>query len=278
MVRKSDKSAGRAVTISESIDEISAAEFMAEVSPPAEPQARAELNSLLDKVSPFPTATTDTILNKILGTEVDNIQPKKRGRKPKQSSSSNSDFALDALARETTLLPVPEPTPIDVDEEKAKVLSKINLNVMNFEPILRDVLRPSKEEFLKVLPKKGLGELRTILKMLEHTRSVNNTANQLKGMVLMGASGIEMVTSQFGLKTAGYAAMVKSQEEEIQCILREIAMERVDDLKKFQRPEVRLALLMTTTLMAVDSRGRLNELRQYSEAVPTTMEQTYSSL
>ena len=269
MPRKSSKVEGRTVALDEFIPEQKAEEFMAEVSAPVEPEKKVELNSLLDKLVPRHAEekgeTTD-IIDRILATQ----PPKKKGRSKKVEPAPAPVFE--------NILPVPVQEVVDIDEEKAKVLSKIQLNVSNFEVVLRDILRPNKEDFLKTLTKKGLPELRVILKTIEHTRAVNNTANQLKGMVLMGASGVEMITSQLGLKTQGYSHMIRAQEEEIQSILREIALERVDELKKYQRPEVRLTLLLTTTLMAVDSRNRMAEFRQMAQPAPANAEEKYADL
>lgn len=269
MPRKSSKVEGKTVALDEFIGEQKAEEFMAEVSAPVEPEKKVELNGLLDKMVPRPQEekgeTTD-IIDRILSAE----PPKKKGRSKKAAAAPQPLFE--------SILPMPVQEVVDVDEEKAKVLSKIQMNVSNFEVVLRDILRPSKEEFVKSLTKKGLAELRVILKTIEHTRAVNNTANQLKGMVLMGASGVEMITSQLGLKTQGYSHMIRAQEEEIQSILREIALERVDELKKYQRPEVRLTLLLTTTLMAVDSRNRMAEFRQMAQPAPANAEEKYADL
>ena len=258
------------LTLTDTIDEKHADEFMAEVSAPVEPEKKVELNNLLDNLMPQPPAERDAptdILDRILAT-----QPKKRGRKPGKKSSATS--FLESLE----IAPQPKFVDIDVDKEKADVLAKIYLNCNNFELVLRDIIRPNKEEYLKGMAKKSLGELRGILRLLEQTRTVNNSANQLKHMVFMGASGIEMVSQSIGMKTQGYGNMIRAQEEEIQSILREIALENADRLQKYQSPTVRLTLLMTTTLLAVDSRGRQQEFRQMNAPPPPGVEERYSGL
>jgi hypothetical protein len=251
---------------------------MAEVSAPLEPEKKVELNSILDSLVPQPPADRDAptdILDRILATEVKG----KRGRKPgsgKGKKSSAVSF-LDNLEINASSVSAPAEI-VDVDKDKADVLAKIYLNCNNFEVVLRDVLRPSKDDFLKGMPKKSLGELRGILRLLEHTRTVNNSANQLKHFVYMGASAIEMGTQSFGMKTQGYANMMRAQDEEVQSILREIALENADRLQKYQSPTVRLTLLMTTTLLAVDSRGRQQEFRQMNAPPPPGVEQRYSGL
>jgi hypothetical protein len=266
------------ITLGDTIDEKHADEFMAEVSAPVEPEKRVELNNVLDSLVPQAPAERDAptdILDRILAT-----QPKaKRGRKAGSGKKSSAVSFLEGLD-----LPPTTPRPssvlehVDADKEKADVLAKIYLNCNNFELVLRDIIRPNKEEYLKGMPKKSLGELRGTLRLLEQTRSVNNSANQLKHVIFMGASGIEMGSQAIGMKTQGYANMIRAQEEEIQSILREIAMENADKLQKYQSPAVRLTLLMTTTLLAVDARGRQYEFQQMNAPPPPGVEQRYSGL
>jgi hypothetical protein len=256
------------LTIDDTIDENHASEFMAEVSAPVEPEKKVELNNLLDNLVPQRPADKDAptdILERILASE-----PKKRKGKSKKTASF-----LESLE----LAPRPQPLEVvDTDKEKADVLAKIYMNCNNFELVLKDILRPSKDDYLKGMAKKSLGELRGILRLLEHTRTVNNSANQLKHVVFMGASGVEMLSQTFGMKTQGYSQMIRAQEEEIQSILREIALENADKLQKYQSPTVRLTLLMTTTLLAVDARGRQQQFQQMNAPPPPGVEERYSGL
>ena len=263
------------ITLTDTIDENHANEFMAEVSSPLEPEKKVELNTLLDNLVPQTPADRDAptdILDRILATEV---KPK-RGRKSGSGKKSSAVSFLDNL--EISMPTTPRPEPVDADKEKADVLAKIYLNCNNFELVLRDIIRPNKEDYLKGMAKKSLGELRGTLRLLEQTRTVNNSANQLKHLVFMGASGIEMASQTFGMKTQGYGNMIRAQEEEIQSILREIALENADKLQKYQSPAVRLTLLMTTTLLAVDARGRQYEFQQMNAPPPPGAEERYSGL
>lgn len=267
------------LVLSDTIDEKHADEFMAEVSAPVEPEKKVELNNLLNNLVPQTPADRDApmdILDRILGTE-----PKaKRGRKSgsgKGKKSSAVNFLEGLEIAPTTPRPVALEH-VDADKEKADVLAKIYLNCNNFELVLRDIIRPNKEEYLKGMARKSLGELRGTLRLLEQTRSVNNSANQLKHFIFMGASGIEMASQAVGMKTQGYSNMIRAQEEEIQSILREIAMENAERLQKYQSPTVRLTLLMTTTLLAVDARGRQQEFHQMNAPPPPGAEERYSGL
>ena len=91
---------------------------------------------------------------------------------------------------------------------------------------------------------------------------------------------IEVATKRFGMRTEGYAQALQAQEVELQMILREIAVERAESLSKFQRPEIRLAVLLSTTLLGLDNANRLADLRQEAKAAPVTplVEETYRDL
>lgn len=173
----------------------------------------------------------------------------------------------------------PKKTPDD-PAEKAALISKITVNVNAFEPLLRDFLKPTRQAYLEALPKKSVADLDLMLKTLEHSRTVGNMANQLKHLVFIGATAVEVATKRFGMRTEGYAQALQAQEVELQMILREIAVGRAESLSKFQRPEIRLAVLLSTTLLGLDNANRLADLRQEAKATPVTplVEETYRDL
>ena len=92
---------------------------------------------------------------------------------------------------------------------------------------------------------------------MEDTRTIATATIQLKHMLVLGAQFTEMATVSVGLKSQGFAQNILSQEEEITLCLRELALERVDSFKQLQRPELRLAMLFSTTLLATDQANRL---------------------
>jgi len=145
-------------------------------------------------------------------------------------------------------------------EERAALISRIVMNVETFGPLLTEHLKPNKDAFLTSLHKRGTADLQTQLAVLERSRTVANAANQMRHLLYMGASGVELAASKVGLKASGYAQAVRAQDEEIRMCLREIAMERAESFTRIQRPEVRLAMVFATTLLAVDSSNRMKEL------------------
>jgi hypothetical protein len=63
-------------------------------------------------------------------------------------------------------------------------------------------------------------------------------------------------------------------------ILKEIVMDKLDSLQKLQRPELRLAMLFSTTLLATDSANRIKEAsrKQLEATVSADTQQKHSDL
>lgn len=164
--------------------------------------------------------------------------------------------------------------------DKATLIAKITLNVNTFESLLKDFIQPNRETYLALLPKKSVPELEIIFKTLEHSRIVANSANQLKHMLFLGASALELATRSIGLKTQGYAQALRAQEDEIRMILQEIAIERAETMAKYQRPEVRLAVILTSTLMSMDNANRMRELNKsvIDKPLEAAVEEQYKDL
>jgi hypothetical protein len=96
----------------------------------------------------------------------------------------------------------------------------------------------------------------------------------MKYLLYGGANFIELGTQRFlGLKTQGYAQQLRQQEAEIQSCLREIAINNVESYKKIEKPEMRLATVLVTTLLATDSRNRLEGMRNEFKNKPVSSEQ-----
>lgn len=158
----------------------------------------------------------------------------------------------------------------DDPARKADVIGKITFNVNTFESLLSDVIRGDKDRFLNGLEKHTVASLEITLKTIETTRSVKNIANQFMNIFAMGSSFVEMGTQRFlKMNTQGFTqAMLQTQQDELRLIMTELAMEQKDKLQKIQRPEVRLAMIMTTTLMAVSNQNNLNSLKTKGQPAP----------
>ena len=146
--------------------------------------------------------------------------------------------------------------------DPALLISQIQMNVENFGPLLKNIVQPDAEAFMASLYSKSLPELTMLLKVIEKTRFVGNLTNQFKHLFWMGTSAVEMGTQLMGLQSQGLSQALRAQDEEIQMILKEMALERADSFATAQRPEVRLGFLVSTTLLSVDAMNRARALRQ----------------
>ena len=160
----------------------------------------------------------------------------------------------------------------DDPDSKAALIGKITINANAFEPLLVDHLLPTKDAYLQGLSKRSEEDLVVQLRTLEYARTVGNLTNQMKHLTYLGVSTVELFGSKVGLKTQGYAEAVKAQEREIQMILKEVAMERAEVWGKAQRPELRLAMVLANTLLAIDNQNRSRAL-QTAQINETTSKQ-----
>ena len=143
---------------------------------------------------------------------------------------------------------------------KADLIAKITMNVEAFEPLLGSVVQPNRQSFVSSLYGKNERDLHVLLAVINKTRTLANVTNQLKGTLYMAAQGMEAITTKFiKMKTEGFAQAIMSQDEEIKMILKEMVMEQMESFDKYQRPELRLALLFSTTLLMTDSANRMKE-------------------
>jgi hypothetical protein len=157
---------------------------------------------------------------------------------------------------------------VEDPQKKPDIIAKIVFNVNNFESLLTDITKGDKDAFLKSLDKMNVSNLEATLRTIETTRSVKNLTNQFMHFFFMGTSFVEVGTTQYlGMNTKGYTMMLQqTSSDEIRMIMQELAMEQKDKFQKIQRPEVRLAMIMTTSLLAVNSQNTLVELRQRQQS------------
>jgi hypothetical protein len=162
----------------------------------------------------------------------------------------------------------PPPAPIVVKPplDAAQMIARIQMNVENFAPLLTHIIRPDADEFMKVLYYKSEDELRILLKVIERARLVGNMANQFKHMFWMTTGALEAGAPFIGVNASGLSQALRVQDQEIQLILKEMALERADSFEHAQRPEVRLAFLVSTTLLSVDSLNRMRGAQRAQKA------------
>ena len=107
-----------------------------------------------------------------------------------------------------------------------------------------------------------------LLRVIERARLVGNMTNQFKHIFWMTTSALEAGAPIIGVKAQGLNQALRVQQEEIQLILKEMALDRADSFEQAQRPEIRLAFLVSTTLLSVDGLNRMKHVRRAPEPEP----------
>jgi hypothetical protein len=152
---------------------------------------------------------------------------------------------------------------------KGQMIAQITMNVNNFEPLLTDFLKPSKDSFLTGIQKKSCSELEVLLKTMETTRSVANLTNQFMHFFYLGTNVVEIGTTHYlGMDTQGFSMALRQQHEEIQMIMKEMCMNKVESFKKVTTPEIRLAMIMTTTLIGVNAQNSMRKMQKVDVPKP----------
>jgi hypothetical protein len=142
--------------------------------------------------------------------------------------------------------------------ERNALEQRIILNIENFAPIFHFI--KDKDAFIRSVPNKSMAELQSLLKTLENTRTTVNLSNQMKNTFYMATRGTEMVGMMFlGLKTQGFTEQLMTQQQELDMIFREIAIDYAPMFAITTKPELRLGMIFAMTLMQTDSTNRLKE-------------------
>ena len=148
--------------------------------------------------------------------------------------------------------------------------------ILDRGPLLGSIVQPDRATYLKGLFSKSEKDLAEVLEVIHKTRTLANVTNQLRHTLYMAAQGTEALTTRLlKMKTDGFAQSLRTQDEEIRMILKEMVMVKLDSLQKLQRPELRLAMLFSTTLLATDSANRMKEASRHkleAKISPATQE------
>lgn len=94
---------------------------------------------------------------------------------------------------------------------------------------------------------------------METTRSTTNFSAQFKNVFFVVSRATETLGGLIKLKTVGLTDALLQQQQELDYIFKEIAIEYSDSFKVSSRPEVRLALFFGMTVLQVDSTNRIKE-------------------
>lgn len=155
---------------------------------------------------------------------------------------------------------------VEDPQVKGDMIARITMNINNFEPLLKDFVKPSKDAFLSSLQKKNSSELEVLLKSMETTRSISNLTNQFMHFFYLGTQIVEVGSTQYlGMDTTGFSMALRQQHDEIQMIMREVCMDKVETFKKVTKPEIRLAMIMTTTLIGVNAQNSMRKMQNIQQ-------------
>lgn len=143
---------------------------------------------------------------------------------------------------------------------------RIILNIENFAPLFTFIR--NKEEFIKSLHTKSIEELEGILSTLETTRATVNLSNGMKHTFFTIAQGAEMAGAMFlGMRTQGFTQNLATQQQELDMIFREMAIEYAPMFKISTKPEIRLAMCFTMCLIQTDSSNRLKDTLRATQSM-----------
>ena len=218
----------------------------------------ARLNKLAEAEMERQAGEADDAINRLLGEDAPEVVKQSKG-KP----------TTDDIAKRIE----------DEAEQRSKYLSRIYLNVINFSDHLPFI--KNQEKFLTSLHRKSTKELIALCQMIETQRSLGNVANQMKHTYFMVCRGAELLSQKYAkMKTMGFTDEMLKKERELNMIFQEIAIESADTLRAYTTPTMRLAMLTASTLMAVDNKNRMSEVREHLEQKPVnpTITEQYGDL
>ena len=216
------------------------------------------VNAKKEKVS---NKEVDNLINDVIGSPDADEEVSQR---PRSVSFSHGQSHRQPSARQLAEL-MEEPEDIDLHHQLEQ---KIILNIQNFAPIFHFI--KDKDAFIKSLHDKKNSELRGILTTLETTRTTVNLSNQMKQIFFMASKGVEVGGAMFlKLKTDGFTDGLVRQQQELDMIFREIAIEYAPMFKMTNKPELRLAMVFTMTLIQTDSMNRLKETFAQQQNIQT---------
>jgi DNA-binding transcriptional ArsR family regulator len=239
-------------------------------------QAEAPVEPINAKKEKVSKKDMDDLINQVIGSSDDVDEVKEGG----PSAQRPRSVSFSQPSRRDLAQMMEEPEDVDLHNQLEQ---KIILNIQNFAPIFHFIR--DKDAFIKSLHDKKNSELRGILTTLETTRTTVNLSNQMKQMFFMASKGVEVGGAMFlKLRTEGFTDSLVRQQQELDMIFREIAIEYAPMFKMTNKPELRLAMVFTMTLIQTDSMNRLKETfsqqqnRQPNTADNNSPEQKYEDL
>ena len=236
------------------ISEEAASGFLSELqapAPPAETKEAAQQDAFISqfaakmrKQEPDEQEQEQEMIEQLIGKRATKAKAPPKAKAPKAPKEPKEEAPAKAPKAP------PEP-PLD----KGHMIAKITSLLTSFPGLFANHIKDS-AKFIESLPGRSAADLKTQLELLESTRSIASGAMVLHALFGTVAGGVEIIGGKVGLQTQGYQRLMLSQDGALREIFRDIAFENSTKLKAIQRPELRLAMLMCQTLMAVDSMNR----------------------
>jgi hypothetical protein len=230
-----------------------------------------EATSFLESVKPVPSgAKPDPEAQQALLQEITKkLKLKAPKARPKKAELVEYEHEDNEVERQQQQQQQPQqkpqqPQPPQQVLTKGELISQITMLVNTYGKILTNHVKDP-EKFLNSIQTKSVSDLKTTYELLNHSKTVANSANAMKHLFGVVSSGIEILSQKvFKLHTSGFAQAIMSNEEELRLLFTEISSNHIDSVKRLQSPETRLCFLLATTLLSVDS---INRNRPVSGAV-----------
>jgi hypothetical protein len=188
---------------------------------------------------------------------------------PKVNETQAANFVEQIMKETKQEVSVPVHIPERKSEKpREETIQRILLNADTFPahyPFITD-----KTAFIQSLADKSPDQLTELLKMMETTRSMNNLSNQMKQVFFVVSRATETLGSRIRLKTQGLTDALLQQQQELDYIFKELAIEYADKFSTTTRPELKLLSMFGMAVLTVDSQNRIRDTLK--------PEETYSDL
>lgn len=174
-------------------------------------------------------------------------------------------------------LEAPQPRREVEGSSRKELIARILLNVDTFPNLFP--FAADRTKFLVELGQYSVADLAGLLENVETTRSTTNFSAQLKNIFFVVSRATETLGGLVKLKANGLTDALLQQQQELDYIFKELAIQYGDSFKGTSRPEVRLAFLFGMALLQTDSTNRLKErLKPKTEAVREETNKKYADL
>lgn len=175
----------------------------------------------------------------------------------KGNETQAANFVEQIMKEEKAVVNIPMAPEIPQGRPREETVQRILLNADTFPahyPFITD-----KTAFIQSLADKSPQQLTELLKMMETTRTMNNLSNQMKQVFFVVSRATETLGSRIRLKTQGLTDALLQQQQELDYIFKELAIEYADKFNTTTRPELKLLTMFGMAVLTVDSQNRIRD-------------------